>query len=202
MGIKNHPLRLIICLGLLTLIASMVGAGWVLSRSGAGHGSVAEPAPTEPALVCFGYVDAAGGVASLAPLVPGRVARVAVQENETVKAGSVLVQLEDRLARDRLRQAEANLAAAREQFALARKLPRQQQVKRAQQQAAIDAVGYRVKGARAILARKRGQAEKGTVSPTEADVAEDLLHELEALQQVVPIRAAGGNGQAHRAGAE
>src|SRR5262245_22230202 len=119
MRTNNRPLRLAFYLGLLTLIASTAGAGWVLSRSRAGHGSAVGPAPAEPALVCFGYVDAAAGVTALAPLVPGRVARVAVQENETVKAGSVLVHLDDRLAQLRLRQAEANLAAAREQFALA-----------------------------------------------------------------------------------
>ncbi|HEY1376966.1 MAG TPA: biotin/lipoyl-binding protein [Gemmataceae bacterium] len=118
------------------------------------------------------------------PLVAGRVTRVEVQENESVKAGSVLIRLDDRLAQARLRQAEAGLAAAREQLAQARKLPRQQQIKLAQQRAVIEAVRYRVEGARSALARKRRQADKEVLSLTEADVAETLLHEVEALYQV------------------
>jgi multidrug resistance efflux pump len=112
------------------------------------------------------------------------VTRVEVQENESVKAGSVLIRLDDRLAQARLRQAEAGLAAAREQLAQARKLPRQQQIKLAQQRAVIEAVRYRVEGARSALARKRRQADKEVLSLTEADVAETLLHEVEALYQV------------------
>src|SRR5687768_1967945 len=127
-------------LGLVTLIASTAGAGWVISHSRAGHSSTAASDPAEPAVVCFGYVDGPAGVTALAPLVAGRVTQVEVQENEPVKAGSVLIQLDDRLAQFRLRQVEASLAAAREQLAQARKLPRQQQIRVAQQRAAIEAV--------------------------------------------------------------
>ena len=184
MSPKYRPLRLACYLGLVTLIASTVGAGWVLSRSRAGHSHTVLSDPAEPALVCFGYVDGPAGVTALTPLVAGRVTRVEVQENEPVKAGSVLIRLDDRLAQFRLRQVEASLAAAREQLAQARKLPRQQQIKRAQQRAVIEALQYRVQGARADLARKRRQAEKEILSRTEVDVAETLVHELEALCQV------------------
>ena len=184
MRTKWRPLHLAFYLGLVTLIASTVGAGWVLSHSRVGRSPAVPSDPAEPALVCFGYVDGPAGVTVLAPLVSGRVTRVEVQENEPVKAGSVLIRLDDRLAQFRLRQVEASLAAAREQLAQARKLPRQQQIKRAQQRAVIEAVQYRVQGARSALARKRRQAEKEILSPAEADVAETLLHELEALCQV------------------
>jgi multidrug resistance efflux pump len=63
-------------------------------------------------------------------------------------------------------------------------LPRQQQIKVAQQRAAIEAVKYRVEGTRTTLARKRRQAEKEILGQTETDVTETLLHELEALYQV------------------
>ena len=184
MRTKWRPHHLVFYLGLVTLSASTVGAGWVLSRSRVGYSPAVLSDPAEPALVCFGYVDGPAGVTALAPLVAGRVTRVEVQENEPVKAGSVLIRLDDRLAQFRLRQVEASLAAAREQLAQARKLPRQQQIKRVQQRAVIEAVQYRVQGARADLARKRRQAEKEIVSRTEADVAETLLHQLEALRQV------------------
>jgi len=116
--------------------------------------------------------------------VAGRVTRVEVQENEPVKAGSVLIRLDDRLAQFRFRQVEASLTAAREQLVQARKLPRQHRIKLAQQRAASEAVKYRIQGAQAVLARKRRQAEKEVLSLTDADVAETLLHESEALCQV------------------
>jgi HlyD family secretion protein len=184
MRTKWRPLHLALHLGLVTLIASTVGAGWVISHSRAGHSPTVPPDPAEPALVCFGYVDGPVGVTALVPLVAGRVTRVEVKENEPVKAGSVLIRLDDRLAQFRLRQVEASLAAAREQLTQARKLPRQQQIKLAQQRAAIEAVKYRIQGAQAVLARKRRQAEKEVLSLTDADVAEALLHEVEALCQV------------------
>src|SRR5438874_8747034 len=184
MRTKWRGLHLAFYLGLVTLIASTVGAGWVINRSRAGHSPAVPSDPAEPALVCFGYVDGPAGVTALAPLVAGRVTQVEVQENDLVKAGTVLIRLDDRLAQFRLGQVEASLAAAREQLTQAQKLPRQQQIKRAQQRAVIEAVQHRVAGARAILARKRRQAEKEVLNQTDADVAETLLHELEALSQV------------------
>ena len=181
---KWRPLRLAICLGVVTLVVSTLGAGWVISHSRAEHSSTVPSDPAEPALVCFGYVDGPAGVTPMTPLVAGRVTRVEVQENEAVKAGTVLVRLDDRLAQFRLRQVEASLAAAREQLVQAQKLPRRQQIKLAQQRAAIEAVQHRLEGARTVLARKRRQAEKEVASLTEADVAETLVHELEALYQV------------------
>ncbi len=184
MRTKWRPLLFALGLGLGTLIASTVGAVWVHSRSQAGHPPTVPSDPAEPAVVCFGYVDGPAGVTPLTPLVAGRVTRVEVRENESVKAGSVLVRLDDRPAQFRLRQVEASLAAAREQLAQARKLPQQRQIKLTQQRAVIEAVKNRIEGARAVLARKRRQADKEVVSLAEVDVAETLLHESEALGQV------------------
>jgi multidrug resistance efflux pump len=116
--------------------------------------------------------------------VPGRVTQVEVQENDPVKAGTVLIRLDDRLAKFRLGQVEASLSSAREQLTQARKLPQQQQIKRAEQRAVIDAVQHRIDGARTVLTRKRRQADKEVLSHTEVDAAESLVHELEALHQV------------------
>ena len=184
MRTKWSGLPLAYLLGLVTLIASTVGAGWVMNRSRAGHSSTFLPEAAEPAVVCFGYVDGPSGVTALTPLVAGRVNRVEVHENEPVNAGSVLIRLDDRLAQFRLRQVEASVAAARDKLTQAQKLPRQQQIKVAQQRAAIEAVKYRVEAARTTLARKRRQAEKEILGQTETDVTETLLHELEALYQV------------------
>jgi multidrug resistance efflux pump len=91
-----------------------------------------------------------------------------------VKAGAVLIRLDDRLARFRLGQVQASVLAAREQLSQARKFPQQQQIKRAEQRAVIDAVQHRIDGARAVLGRKRRQADKQLLSQTEVDVAETL----------------------------
>jgi multidrug resistance efflux pump len=184
MGTKWRPLHLAFGLGAVTLIVTTLGAIWIHSRSQAGHPPTVGSAPAEPALVCFGYVDGPTCVTSLAPLVAGRVTQVEVQENESVKAGSVLLRLDDRLAQFRLGQVEAALVGAKEKLAQAQKLPQQHQIKRTQQQAVIEAVQYRIQGARAVLDRKRRQVQKEVGSPTEADSAETLLHELEALYRV------------------
>src|SRR5437879_3957094 len=104
MRTKWRPFRLTVCLGLVTLIASAVGAVWVHSRSQAGNPPTVSSDLAEPALVCFGYVDGPAGVTALAPLVAGRVTQVEVQENDPVKAGTVLIRLDDRLAQFRLGQ--------------------------------------------------------------------------------------------------
>jgi len=49
----------------------------------------------------------------VAPAVPGRIARIAVQEGERVSKGALLVQLEDSPERAALQAADADLAAAR-----------------------------------------------------------------------------------------
>ena len=83
-----------------------------------------------------------------------------------------------------LDKSTASLRAARALLSQAQKLPQQQQIKRAEQRAVIDAVQHRIDGARTVLARKRRQAEKEVLSPTEVDAAESLVHELEAQYQV------------------
>jgi membrane fusion protein (multidrug efflux system) len=54
-----------------------------------------------------------GDVSALAPQVSGLIAAVAVTDNETVHAGQLLVQLDDRPYRAALAQADANVAGAK-----------------------------------------------------------------------------------------
>ncbi len=69
-------------------------------------------------------LSAAGYVASkrrsiIAPLIPGRLIEVAVQEGEAVQEGQVLARLDDRDARVALLRAEAELSAAQARLAAA-----------------------------------------------------------------------------------
>jgi multidrug resistance efflux pump len=174
-------------------VGSMLG-GAVLAVSMAAAGATftkvrAEPKPVEPILsadepvACFGHVDVKHGVTSLYPTQPGRVAEVRVEENETVKAGAVLLRLDDTVARLRIQEAEADLQATRIQLAVARKLPQQQQVRLAQVQAGIEAVRHRLAAAQHERDRKAELHAKDLLPKVELEVAGDQVKELEALLQ-------------------
>jgi hypothetical protein len=142
-----------LCLALL--VASVTCAEWGLKLSGSGPPSDATSLAADESLVCFGHVDMEHGVASLYPLLPGRVTKVDVRETEAVKAGTVLLRLDDQLARLRVKEAESNLEAARLRFHEAQRLPEQHQARVAQQRAVIEGAQQRSTGAGHVLARKR-----------------------------------------------
>ena len=54
-----------------------------------------------------------GQVTTLAPQVAGHVAEVLVQDHDMVKAGDLLVWIDDRTAREKVAQAEASAPPAR-----------------------------------------------------------------------------------------
>ena len=61
----------------------------------------------------FGHVDVPRGVTLVKPLIGGKVAKILVKENETVKADAVLVQLDDTVARRKLQLAKVALTQAK-----------------------------------------------------------------------------------------
>jgi multidrug resistance efflux pump len=168
-------------IGLAALAASVAGVGMVLNRSRAGDSSP-PVSPTSPAVVCFGHADMEHGVTSLYPVVPGRVTQVAVHETQSVQAGAVLLRLDDRLAKLRVKEAQADREAAQVQLTQSRKLPEQHHLKLTEQRAAIEAVRHRLAGARHVLARKRQLERLQQLNIKEADAAESLVHELEAAE--------------------
>jgi len=137
----------------------------------------------ERAVVCSGHVDVEDGVAALAPLQPGRVLAVPVRENQRVVAGTVLVELDNTSAAAQLRQAQAEEEAAQAVLAQACLAGRQQPIRLAQQQAAVDAADSRLASARHELRRKQGLRQRDLLSPEELMSAEELVHEMEALQR-------------------
>jgi multidrug resistance efflux pump len=172
--------------GLTVLMMSAGGAVLLIHgpRAGAAPDALADRDSPLPRVVCFGHVDVEDGIASLYPLVAGRVVAVPAHENTEVKAGADLIRLDDELARLRVREAEADLEAAKEQLSQASKLHEQQRLKLAQQKSAITAVQQRLEGAREVQNRKR-ELEKGQhISPREARAAEALVKELEAVLDV------------------
>lgn len=88
---------------LLLVVAVLVLGGWIWADAD-------EVASTDNAYV-------RGDITSLAPKVPGYVTAVAVGDNQRVKAGDLLFQIDDRDYRAKLAQAEANVEAARARLA-------------------------------------------------------------------------------------
>jgi RND family efflux transporter MFP subunit len=103
-------------------VLGLVFAAFVVLR-GAPDRSMREPAlaaPEPPAplrrqgtVAGAGIVEPASELIELSPLVPGVVTDVRVAPGATVKAGDVLLRLDDRDARAALAEAEAGLALAR-----------------------------------------------------------------------------------------
>jgi multidrug resistance efflux pump len=181
-----RPRYLFGVLGVTIVAGSILGARLLHSPSRADDAAGNLPAPPSRSgmgVVCFGYVDMEHGITSLDPLVPGRVMGVEVREGEEVKAGQVLVRLDDYQARRRVQEAEADLVSAQELLIQALKLPKQHQARLSQQRAAIKAVQHRLESARLLLARKRELVQKQLLNATEADAAEALVQELQSLER-------------------
>lgn len=101
-------------------------------------------------------------VANVAPRIQGQVVRVLVKDNDTVKAGDVLVELDDRDARVRLATAQADLASAKANLAAAE----------AQLALTVKNVGANLLQARGgvVQASALGGTSRAGVDQAEADV--------------------------------
>src|SRR5262249_44924639 len=135
-------------------------------------------------LVALGYVDVEHGVTSLLPTASGVVAEVPVTENQAVKAGTVLVQLDDRSARLRLRAAEVAVQVSRNALAEAEELPEQHALQVQGQEGAVKAARQRLEAARVVLARKTDLVSADQMDRSESAAAAASVRELEAVVEV------------------
>ena len=174
-------------LGLLLLVGTVAGARWLMGTHRP-ESTTPPPPPEDVDIVCAGYVDAPGGVASLAPGQAGRVIEIPVHEGDRVKAGQVLLRLDDRLARQRRKEAEAGVAAAYAVAAEARQGPLQHAAKVEQQTAAVEAARRKLAGGRFLLQHRRELQQLGQVSKAEVDAANEQVGELEQLVKVEQSR--------------
>ncbi len=182
----RHPVLLVA--GTLALVLGIGLAGWMIQSRGASNllngMTTSEPvAPVSlPALVAIGSVDVEGGVAALLPLQPGRVAEVLVHDNEAVRKGTVLLRLDDHVARWQVQEAEAAVQAAEAQLTEARKGPRQHQLLLEQQRAALSGVQHELAAARQLLTRQDKLVEGRLMSKEEADASAERIKKLEAAE--------------------
>jgi multidrug resistance efflux pump len=164
-------------LGVVLLVATISAAVLALRGTESTTSPATTPDGPVPVAVCFGRIDVPSGVVSLYPLQSGRVEEVCVKEGQDVQGGEVLIVLDKQLGEQLIAQAREDLAAAKAQLEFAGKLRRQQELREAEQEAAVDVARARVKQAESVLARKRefvtlGQANQKDLPPLVAQVEE------------------------------
>ncbi len=143
-----------------------------------------------------------GLVTIVAPKVDGYVAEVHVQDYMAVKAGQVLVKLDDRIYRQKLEQARGNLAAQEANLANTLQARRSREAALGSAQAQIAGADAQLVNARAQLARAQADmrratplASDGSLSQRERDQTEAALHQAEAA-----LKQAEAGGRQARAG--
>jgi multidrug resistance efflux pump len=168
--------------GVGLLAVAIGGTHWCLSRGLARGAATTSPPPAE-VVVCFGHVDVPGGVVALAPVVPGRIVSIDAKEDEAVDAGAVLLRLDDAAARLRAEEARAAVTAGERQFDEVARQPARHRAQVAQQESAVEAVGYRLAAARHQAERKRDLYKRDQANAHELAAAEDLVRELESVER-------------------
>ncbi|MGH7172883.1 MAG: HlyD family secretion protein [Gemmataceae bacterium] len=131
-------------------------------------------------ILCFGHVDVEPGLTALAPERAGRVAEVLVHENQIVKAGQLLLRLDDRSARLQVEQARAELAEARNRLEDALALAPRHKAQLAQQRAAVEAAECRRDAGQRRHARSQRLEKQDLCSEEEVRAAADELRALQA----------------------
>jgi multidrug resistance efflux pump len=172
-------------LAVVLLAVATVGANWYLYFRDSHVNRLAmetgeDNSSTRTPVFCFGHVDVEYGVQSLYPLQPGRVKEVLVHDATRVKSGKGLLQLDDRHAKNVLREAEADLKAAMALRDQAKLSEEQHAAKVEQQDAAIKAARSRHSAAKNVLARKKQLQKANQVSAEEVQAAADQVDEAKA----------------------
>lgn len=135
-----------------------------------------------------------GHVTPIAPQVPGRVVRVCIQDNQEVKRGAVLLEIDPRDYEARLAQVRANLAAAKSLLEQANAQFSVDQARVGQEKANVTAAEAEAMRAQADL--KRYQAvESRAVSRSQIDLAETQARSATAQVEVARNRLLGAEAQ-------
>ncbi|WP_288760247.1 HlyD family secretion protein, partial [uncultured Brevundimonas sp.] len=131
-----------------------------------------------------------GQVTLISPQVNGYVTDVPVKDFQTVQPGQLLAQVDDRIYRQRVEQAEATLHAAEAALANSAQSQASARGSVAQYQASIAGAEATLARAQADANRARTLKEGGWVSQANVDVAEAALRSAQA--QVAQARAQRG----------
>jgi multidrug resistance efflux pump len=190
-----RPRRFFWLLGVILLVGTAAGAGWVLNHAPANDAPPKEkdkkkdtakdkwPVLTD-SIICLGHVDVKHGITPLHPVQPGRVVEVRVEEGDPVWAGQMLLRLDDRFARAQLREAKADLEAAKQALAKIDRLEKQQADKIPQQQAAVDAAKANVAANAQKVIHNQKLYEAKQISEALLRASQEEAKALEALVRV------------------
>jgi multidrug resistance efflux pump len=134
-----------------------------------------------------------GRTTVISPQVSGYVAAVLVRDFEEVRAGQPLVQVDDRIYRQRVDQAAAQVAAAQATLANARQTARSREASLGAQTAAVANAQAQLLRARADMARVNDLIRDGSVSLRERDQTLAAERQAEAgVRQAQAARAIAG----------
>jgi len=131
-----------------------------------------------------------GQTTVISPQVNGYVTQVFVQDFQDVAAGDPLVQIDDRIYRQRVQQAQANVQAQIASLENSQQSARSSEASVAGQQAAVESARAQLARAQADMARVAELAEQRSVSLRERDQTLAALRQAEAaLRQAEAQRA-------------
>ena len=168
------------------VIVAIVGAGVILSAWNIAPFG-AQSVSTQDAYV-------RGHVTSIAPQVSGYVTEVLVKDYQTVKAGQVLVRIDDRIYTQRLAAAQASLAAAQAALANSTQAQASRVAASTGQSAAVENAKAQLVKAEADMKRADDLVSDGSISVRERDqtvaalqLAQAQLSQAEAGSQVSQV---------------
>ncbi|MDN5569284.1 MAG: HlyD family secretion protein [Paracoccus sp. (in: a-proteobacteria)] len=123
-----------------------------------------------------------GKVTSVAPQVSGYVAAVEVQDFDTVKEGDVIARIDDRIPRQKLAQAEAQLQAANAALKVAEQNIVSSEASARANQAGVEAAGSALETAQSEAERSGRLLDRGVTSQSSTDQAQLALQQAMAAQ--------------------
>jgi multidrug resistance efflux pump len=144
MNTTRRPRRFFWLFGLVLLVGTVAGATWVLNHAPAGTAPSRDDRREgdnagKPQITYIGFVDVEDGITPLYPLQPGRVTAVYVKEGDAVQEGKKLFSVDNTLASDQLKEAQADLEAAQATVAKVEQLRAARKEQLAELESAIEA---------------------------------------------------------------
>src|SRR5947209_8674189 len=101
MTTSSRGVRFVWVVGLMLLLGTAIGAGWILNQPASGTGTSTglggRGEPPVLGVVGGGFADVEGGITFLHPTQAGRVVSVFVEEGSLVKEGDLLLSVDNRV---------------------------------------------------------------------------------------------------------
>lgn len=160
-----------------TLIALILGAAGVLLLLFAWH-----LPPFAPATPRTENAYLRGEMTRIAPQLAGYVTAVEVRDYQEVAQGDIIAHIDDRISRQKLAQAEAQLAGARAALKVSEQNIHSAEAGARASEAALSAAGSSLDTTRSQAERAGRLLDRGVASQSASDQAENALQQAEAVR--------------------